>query len=61
LLPVAAAVTTQFDIGGLKAALELRGFYGGPPRSPLTNLTEEARAELQQILRASGLFPELES
>jgi len=61
LLPVAAAVTTQFDIGGLKAALELRGFYGGPPRSPLTSLCEEARAELQQILRASGLFPELES
>jgi 4-hydroxy-2-oxoglutarate aldolase len=61
LLPVAAAVTTQFDVGGLKAALELRGFYGGPPRSPLTPATEETVAEILRIFRASGLFPELES
>lgn len=61
LLPVAAAVTTQFDIAGLKAALELRGFYGGPPRSPLTPATDETQAEIRRIFLASELFPELES
>jgi 4-hydroxy-2-oxoglutarate aldolase len=61
LLPVGAAVTSQFGIAGLKAAIELRGFYGGPARSPLGSVTEESRAEIRQILRASGLFPELES
>lgn len=61
LLPVAAAVTTRFDIAGLKAALELRGLYGGPPRWPLTPVSDEVRAEIRHILLASGLLPELES
>jgi len=61
LLPVARAVTTQFGIGGLKAALDLLGFYGGPPRSPLPAPDERMRAEIGAILRASGLFPELEA
>jgi 4-hydroxy-2-oxoglutarate aldolase len=61
LLPVARAVTTQFGISGLKAALDLLGFYGGPPRSPLPAPDERMRAEIRAILRASGLFPELEA
>ncbi|MCS6815862.1 MAG: dihydrodipicolinate synthase family protein [Blastocatellia bacterium] len=60
LLPVARAVTTQFGISGLKAALDLLGFYGGPPRAPLPVPDEKMRAEIRAILRASGLFPELE-
>jgi 4-hydroxy-2-oxoglutarate aldolase len=60
LLPVARAVTTQFGISGLKAALDLLGFYGGPPRSPLPAPDEKMRAEIRAILQASGLFPELE-
>jgi len=60
LLPVARAVTTQFGISGLKAALDLIGFYGGPPRAPLPAPDEKMRAEIRAILQASGLFPELE-
>ncbi len=60
LLPVARAVTTQFGIAGLKAALDLIGLYGGPPRSPLPAPDERIRAEIRAILKASGLFPELE-
>ncbi|MEO0248758.1 MAG: dihydrodipicolinate synthase family protein [candidate division WOR-3 bacterium] len=59
LLPVARAVTTQFGIGGLKAALDLIGFYGGPPRSPLPPADEKVRAEIKAIFRASGLFERL--
>ncbi len=60
LLPVARAVTTQFGISGLKAALDLIGFYGGPPRAPLPVPDDKMRAEICAILCVSGLFPELE-
>ena len=36
LSPLAAAVTTKFGIGGLKAALEIKGYAGGPPRAAAT-------------------------
>jgi 4-hydroxy-2-oxoglutarate aldolase len=35
LTPLAAAVTTRFGIGGLKAALDLAGYHGGAVRAPL--------------------------
>ncbi|HEX5473641.1 MAG TPA: dihydrodipicolinate synthase family protein [Vicinamibacterales bacterium] len=35
LTPIARAVTSVFGIAGLKAAMDLRGYTGGPPRSPL--------------------------
>lgn len=56
LAPLAAAL----DIPGLKAALELRGLYGGPPRSPLAPVTPEQRNEIRQMLADSGLIPDLE-
>merc|ERR1711972_991497 len=34
------AVTKQFGVPGLKAAMEWFGFYGGPTRRPLLPLTE---------------------
>lgn len=50
LSPLAAAVTTRFGIGGLKAALEIRGYAGGPPRAPLSAPDEEARQEIRRCL-----------
>lgn len=50
LTPLAAAVTTRFGIGGLKAALALAGFHGGSVRSPLRTPDETARTELAQLL-----------
>ena len=45
LMPLATTVTSRFGIGGLKAAMALRGYYGGPPRRPLLPpLPEEAEA-----------------
>lgn len=49
LTPLAQLVTTTYGVGGLKAALELVGFTGGAPRSPLAPVSETAR---QQIARA---------
>ncbi len=50
LSPLAAAVTTRFGVGGLKAALEFRGLFGGHPRTPLAPADETAREEIRQCL-----------
>lgn len=50
LTPLAQAVTTRYGIGGLKAALEIAGYAGGPVRAPLANADEKARAEIARLL-----------
>src|SRR5215213_11338843 len=50
LTPLATAVTTRFGIGGLKAALDLAGYYGGTVRAPLRGPDENARAEIAALL-----------
>jgi 4-hydroxy-2-oxoglutarate aldolase len=50
LTPLAAAVTTRFGIGGLKAAMDLAGLNGGPVRAPLVSPGEAAVAEITQLL-----------
>lgn len=47
--PLAALVTTGLGVGGLKLAMDLRGFQGGQVRSPLC-LPLEARPQLTQEL-----------
>lgn len=53
LSPLAAAVTTRFGIGGLKAALEIRGYAGGFPRAPLQAPEQTAREEIRRYLEES--------
>jgi 4-hydroxy-2-oxoglutarate aldolase len=50
LTPLAAAVTTRFGIGGLKAALDLAGYRGGEVRAPLQAPNENAQAEIASLL-----------
>lgn len=50
LSPLAAAVTTRFGLGGLKAALDLIGFQGGCVRAPLRAPDETARAQIRDCL-----------
>lgn len=57
MLPVNLAVTSRWGIGGLKAAMDFLGFYGGPPRLPLQPLGDDQRQELQTILRRAELLP----
>jgi 4-hydroxy-2-oxoglutarate aldolase len=56
MVPVNAAVTARFGIAGLKAALEMLGYYGGPVRSPLLDLTESERSSLRDVLTAGGVL-----
>jgi 4-hydroxy-2-oxoglutarate aldolase len=56
MLPVNLAITSRFGVSGLKAALDMVGFYGGPPRLPLLPLDNERRQELQDILKTAGLL-----
>jgi 4-hydroxy-2-oxoglutarate aldolase len=43
----AQLVTTKYGIPGLKHAMDLNGYYGGPPRLPLTVASPAARAEIE--------------
>lgn len=58
LVELNAAVTTRWNVPGLKAALEElnQGFYGGPPRLPLHPLGEAERARLRQIMRGANVL-----
>jgi 4-hydroxy-2-oxoglutarate aldolase len=51
LTPFAAAVTTRFGIGGLKAALDMAGYRGGPVRAPLRVPNEKQSAEISDLLK----------
>ncbi|MGQ0761840.1 MAG: dihydrodipicolinate synthase family protein [Acidobacteriota bacterium] len=55
LTPLARAVTRTYGIGGLKAALEMAGYIGGGVRAPLQRASEEARAEIEQLLRDAAV------
>jgi len=50
LTPLAKAVTTRYGIGGLKMAMDLAGYFGGDPRSPLKRPGKELEEELKQLL-----------
>jgi 4-hydroxy-2-oxoglutarate aldolase len=54
LTPLAAAVTTRFGIGGLKAALDMKGYVGGAVRAPLNAPVNEAREEIRMLLAAAA-------
>jgi len=43
----ARLVTAQYGIPGLKHAMDLNGYYGGPPRLPLSAPTPEAMREIE--------------
>jgi len=57
LTPLARAVTTTYGIGGLKAAMDMAGYVGGAVRAPLHSPNEQARAEIQRLLRDVGVQP----
>jgi len=44
-------VTGKYGIGGLKYAMDLSGYYGGPPRLPLTVPTPEAKKEIEEAFQ----------
>lgn len=53
LTPLAEAVTIRFGIGGLKSALDMKGYVGGTVRAPLRTPDNEAREEIRRCLDAA--------
>lgn len=49
-------ISGRYGVAGVKAAMDLFGFYGGPPRSPLLPLTFEEKKKLEEELKTSGFL-----
>ncbi len=49
LTPLANAVTVKYGIGGLKRAMDLTGYFGGDPRSPLKRPGQEVEEDLKRL------------
>lgn len=56
LIETNIAVTARFGVAGLKTALDMLGYHGGPVRAPLMPLPDEDAATLRNILSRAGLF-----
>jgi 4-hydroxy-2-oxoglutarate aldolase len=57
LIPLNKAIMETYGIPGLKYALDVQGFYGGPCRLPLLPIEEQGKAELRGLLKKLGLKP----
>ncbi len=55
LIDVNAAVTSRFGVAGLKAAMDMLGYYGGPVRAPLRPLDREETEALRVSLSRAGI------
>ncbi|MGE5816108.1 MAG: dihydrodipicolinate synthase family protein, partial [Acidobacteriota bacterium] len=55
LTPLAKSVTSGFGVPGLKVALDLVGYIGGAPRSPLAPASPEIIATIREQLQALGV------
>jgi 4-hydroxy-2-oxoglutarate aldolase len=56
LAPLASGISGRYGIGGLKAALELLGGYGGPTRPPLPVPDGDGVEEIREVLATAGLL-----
>lgn len=51
LIPLNKAIIHTFGIPAIKYALDLLGFHGGPPRSPLLPLSEKGKRKIESLLK----------
>ncbi len=57
LVPLASDIGGALGPAGIKAAMDLVGLSGGPPRGPLQPLTGDERAMVRDRLETAGLLP----
>jgi len=55
LIELNALVTERYSIAGLKAAMDMLGYYGGPVRQPLLGVSSAEREEIRGALAQVGL------
>ncbi len=58
LVPLNTLISTRLGPPGLKAALDMLGYYGGPARAPLEPPNENDRAAIRAALAEAGLYDE---
>jgi beta-phosphoglucomutase-like phosphatase (HAD superfamily) len=56
MLPVNTALTATYGVPGLKAALDMLGYFGGDPRPPLLPASAKERSEIREILKKAELL-----
>ena len=56
MIPVNKAVTATYGVSGLKAAMDMLGYFGGEPRMPLRPVTEREKDAIRQILVTAELL-----
>ncbi len=56
MLAIDRGIHGRYGIGGVKAALDLLGFYGGPCRAPLATPDGDAIEEIKELLATAGLL-----
>jgi len=56
MMPADRGIHGRYGIGGLKAALDLQGFYGGPCRQPLATPDGDGIEDIKEVLATTGLL-----
>jgi 4-hydroxy-2-oxoglutarate aldolase len=56
MIPVNQAVTATYGVPGLKAAMDMLGYFGGNPRPPLLPASEKEKSEIREILIKADLL-----
>jgi 4-hydroxy-2-oxoglutarate aldolase len=56
MLAADRVISGRYGIGGLKAALDLQSFYGGPCRPPLGTPDGDAIEDIKEVLATAGLL-----
>lgn len=56
MIPVNQAVTAIYGVPGLKAAMDMCGYFGGDPRPPLLPSPAQERSEIEAIIKKAGLL-----
>jgi 4-hydroxy-2-oxoglutarate aldolase len=56
LIPVNNAITRDWGVAALKAAMDMLGLYGGPVRPPLLPIDHQTKEKLQTILLEGGIL-----
>jgi 4-hydroxy-2-oxoglutarate aldolase len=49
ILPASRLIACRYGIPGLKYAMDLNGYYGGPPRLPLIPVSAQGKAEIEEV------------
>ncbi len=56
LVRINRSVSGAHGVAGVKGAMDLRGYQGGPPRRPLEGLSEPDRKKIKEAMEKEGVF-----